>query len=221
MGGGWSTVGNGVFDLGSDALMFRCQVSDAIVDITRMINLASHLVATDDVSDAQRVLVDMQAAAQVARMLRQLAHVHAAIPVSQSLSDALAAARLERNAIYNRQRTESLGINGYVSVGDNGADITALTMDSLSLAFSGGAALAAANPIAGVIAGVVLFVVRFGTGLIMLFAAPDRPRDPTTLPFRILRGNETPWQSPRGSIIVPSVTYEQAMRDVPYYRSAM
>lgn len=219
-GGTWNSVGPGIYNLGHDARMFRCQVSDALVDITRFVNLGNHLIATDAVSDAQRVLVDMQASAQVSRMLRRLAYAHTNLPMGQNVVDALAAARAERDAIYNRQRTDALGINGYVSVGDDGADITALTIDSLSLAFQGGLAAAAANPIAGVVVGIVLFVVRFGTGLIMLFTSPERPRDPTTLPFRIERGIDAPWNNPRNSIVIPCVTYEQAMRDAPFYRSA-
>lgn len=217
-GGPYDVVTQGVYELGSQAMGFRCRVSDALVDITRAVNAAGHIIATDAVSDAQRVLVDMQAAAQVSRFLRVLAHRHAAIPMGQNITEALQAAALERGAMYNRQRTQSLGIDGYVSVGDDGADITALTIDSLSLAFSGGMAVAAANPIAGVAVGVCLFVVRFATGLVMLFASPDRPRDPVALPFRVKRGDDTPWQSPRGSIVIPGMTYSQAMLDVPYYR---
>jgi hypothetical protein len=209
----------GVYDMGSESTSFQVNEADAIVDIVRMVNVARHLLVTDSVDYSQRVLIDQHAAMTVKQNLQGLALRHAGISATQNLTEALEAARIERDGRYNRGLSTGLGIAGYESTGDTGADITALTVDSLGLALQTGLTVAAGNPIAGVVAGVVMFVVRFAVGLIGYFSAPDRPRDPLTLPFRILRGNDTPWSggAVRDSIALP-IGYNFAISEPTTYR---
>lgn len=212
-------VTRGVYDLGGDALSFQVNVADALLDVIRMVNVANHLLVSDNAAPSQRVLIDQHAAMTLKQNLQLLAMRHAQVPAHQNINEALEAARLERDARYNRGLSEGLGIAGYESKGDVGADITALTIDSLGLALKTGLTVAAGNPIAGVVAGVVMFVVRFGIGLLGYFMAPDRPRDPLTLPFRILRGNDTPWSggAVRNSIAIP-LPYSAALIEPTTYR---
>jgi len=215
----YGQVTQGVYNLGSEALSFQCNVADGILDLVRFINAANHLLVTDSVSDAQRVLVDQHAAMTLKANLQPLAQRHAGIPSGQAIVEALQAAERERNARYNRARSEGLGIAGYTSSGDTGADISALTIDSLGLALQAGLTAAAANPIAGVVVAVVMFVVRFGIGLLGLFGAGDRPVDPMTLPFRVLRGSDRPWDGAavRQSIMLP-IPYSAAIMEPTVYR---
>ncbi len=215
----YERVTHGVYDLGSEAISFQVNVADAIADITRMMNVANHLLVSDDAAPSQRVLIDQHAAMTLKQNLQLLSFRHANLPSNQNINEALEAARLERDARYNRGLTQALGVAGYESTGDAGADITALAIDSIGLAMQAGFSLAAGNPIAGVVGGLVLFVVKFGVGLIQYFTAPDRPRDPLDLPFRILRGNDAPWASGavRNSISLP-VPYSAALIEPTVYR---
>jgi hypothetical protein len=44
----YQRVTRGVYDLGSEAISFQVNVADAIADITRMMNVANHLLVSDD-----------------------------------------------------------------------------------------------------------------------------------------------------------------------------
>lgn len=215
----YGTVTNGVYDLGSSARSMHLYVCDALLEITRMVNAASHILKTENADASQRVLVNLHAAMTVKQNLQPIAHRHAGIPMGANVVEALESARREREARYRRQRSEALGIAGYQSSGDDGADIAALTIDSVGLAVGAGLSAAARSGTAGLVVGIVLFCVRFGIGLLRFFTEPDRPRDPIELPFRILRGVDRPWEGSnvRRSVMI-NVPYKAALIEPPVYR---
>lgn len=178
-----SHVTKGAWGDDESRLSWNIATADALLEFLRLLNAAKILLATSNAGvDARATMVPLFAAQAVYTGAQVRAYQHIGKPYGSNVLGYRANIAREVAMRKARERDATVGVPGYHSSGDDAADIGMGLIGCVSGAVT--AALAAGNPIAGVVAFVIL-----GLRLMVSFLLePDAPADPYSLPLRMTEG---------------------------------
>jgi hypothetical protein len=181
--------------------------ADPLLELQRWVNVATALLSTGDAArDPKAAMVDLFACQAVYSGAQVAAYQQINRPLGSNVLGYRERIATEAMARKAAQRG-SLGVPGYQSEGDDTADISMGIIGSVALAAADG--LKAGGFPAGLIVGVVSFVIRGCALMITFLGGPDTEPNPFDYPIRM---------GGRGTPTINGLTVKNCLELPPCYR---